>query len=124
MEEFEREVRETGVHYFNIVEYLEPELKTIMKDSVKQFNRQVMLENFNLRDRLALHEGTNGDDGLAERLITLLMSKGISPGAIVKILGGMIDGQKQSDDFHNACREVLGITKSSNADVATKRVKK
>lgn len=112
MEEFEREVRDTDVHYFNIVEYLEPELKTIMKDALKQFNRHLMLENFNLRDRLALHEGTEGEEGLAERLITLLMGKGSSPADIVKILAGMVSDKQQSDDFAQSCRDILGISKA------------
>merc|ERR1712130_433124 len=75
-----------------------------------------MLENFNLRDRLALHEGTEGEEGLAERLITLLMGKGTTPAEIVKILAGMITDKQQSDDFHDACRGILGISKTVNQD--------
>lgn len=111
MEEFERQVKEADVHYFNIVEYLEPELKGIMKDAVKQFNRDLMMENYNLRDRLALHEGTEGEEGLPERLMTLLMGKGTSPSEIVKILSGMITDKHQSDEFADACRGILGISK-------------
>mmetsp|Transcript_50339 Transcript_50339/g.79753 ORF Transcript_50339/g.79753 Transcript_50339/m.79753 type:complete len:1647 (-) Transcript_50339:116-5056(-) len=114
MEEFERQVRETDVHYFNIVDYLEPELKGIMKDAVKQFNRHLMLENFSLKDMLALYEGSNGDAGLPERLISLLMSKGTTPAQIVKILGGMIsDNKEMSESFYDACRDVLGVSKTT-----------
>jgi len=125
MEDFEREVTETDVHYFNIVEYLEPELKTIMKDAVKQFNRGLMLENYNLRDRLAIHEGTEADEGLAERLITLLMGKGTTPAEIVKILAGMITDSQQSNDFFDACRSILGISKTPmEAEEFKKNVRK
>lgn len=112
MEDFERQVRETDVHYFNIVEYLEPDLKHIMKDAVKQFNKDLMLENYNLKDRLALHEGSDGEEGLAERMITLLMSKGTTPAQIVKILAGMVNDKQQSDDFADSCRGILGISKT------------
>merc|ERR1719217_872131 len=53
-----------------------------------------------------------------------MIGKGISPAQIVKITAGMIEGQKQSDDFHNACRDVLGISKSTVEDDDKRRSRK
>jgi len=112
---FEQMVKETEVHYFDIVDTLDPELKGLLKDAVKQFNKELMREIFELRDRLALHEG--GDDGdiqgLIERLLIMLMGKGISPSQIVKVLSGMITDSQQSDEFRDTLRDILGISKSA-----------
>eukprot|EP00927_Polykrikos_kofoidii_P013970 TRINITY_DN16090_c0_g2_i1.p1 TRINITY_DN16090_c0_g2~~TRINITY_DN16090_c0_g2_i1.p1 ORF type:complete len:1650 (+),score=397.55 TRINITY_DN16090_c0_g2_i1:242-5191(+) len=110
MAEFERMVRETEVYYFDTCETLEPELKGLLKEAVKHFNRDLMRELFELRDRVALLDGGSADEGLIERLITLLMGRGYQPEQIVRTLAGMIRDEEQSTDFRTALRDILGIS--------------
>lgn len=112
MERFRKVVAETEVYYFTICEYIEPELKGIMVDAVKQFHMDLMRDNFELRDRLALYEGAGGDEGLAEKMIHLLLNKGVSPAKILRTLAGMITDKHQSEEFFDVMREMLGISRA------------
>eukprot|EP00928_Gymnodinium_smaydae_P012135 TRINITY_DN14414_c0_g3_i1.p1 TRINITY_DN14414_c0_g3~~TRINITY_DN14414_c0_g3_i1.p1 ORF type:complete len:1551 (-),score=362.06 TRINITY_DN14414_c0_g3_i1:28-4617(-) len=105
---FEKYVKETEVYYFNICDYLEPDLKEIMKEACKQFHRDLMKEIFELRERLALHEGGDGDDFI-ERLLMMLINKGISTSRILRILSNLAAGMDDAREYYATMREILGI---------------
>merc|ERR1719235_766197 len=81
-EAFEAYVKETDVYYFDIVDYLDADLKAVFKDVVKQFNRDLMKENFELKDKLSLYEN-EGDPDLPQKMVMLLLMKGHTPSKIV-----------------------------------------
>ena len=62
-------MRATEVYYFDIVDGLEEDLKAILKDVVKQMNRDLMSQILELQDRLAIYEGKEGDEGLLELVL-------------------------------------------------------
>jgi len=110
MEDFAACVRDTEVHYFDIIDYLEPEMKEILKDCVKQFNRDLMKENYDLRDKLALYEGrADSKVDLVERMIVLLLGQGTNPAKILRKLWDLTTDKEQTEELRTEMFRLLGI---------------
>ena len=50
------------MYYFDIVDGLDPELKLIFKECIKRFQRDLLTENFSLKERLLAYENPNDPD--------------------------------------------------------------
>ncbi|KAF4674073.1 hypothetical protein FOL47_009752 [Perkinsus chesapeaki] len=68
MERFEKYVKSTEVHFFDILETLESDLKEVLEDAVRLMMRKILKDNFIMKERLAALGDTDDDDSDNEPL--------------------------------------------------------
>jgi hypothetical protein len=121
----EEYILETEVYYFDIVDGLDPELKEIFKECFKRFQRDLLTENFNLKEQLSVFTDPNDPDGPRKLLWYLISNKRCTVHDIPKICWKhFAKDTPEQEEFEDTLFEILGADKEEfRAYLRAKRAK-
>ncbi len=114
LEKFDFYIRSLDVQFFNLEDFLEPNLQIAMATACKELERSLIHENFLLKDRLLVYEGglDNADLRLTRLLETVLAGENsVTPVGLLTALFDVINNmprelQKRTDAL-NYLREKM-----------------
>jgi len=105
----EKIVLETDVHFYDAIEGLCADMKHICKKQTKAYNKHLILENHDLKQKLRMYEDPS-DPNIVQKMVNMILENGTGPDEINRAVDKAVKEPDKREKFNAAMMDSLKLT--------------